>query len=205
MPKKKQHRLSAGEQKFIEEYTQGTRLSTALSRAGIESTNAISTLAKLKRNPAFAKAFETQQQNVDAEKQLTGERVLEELAAIGFADIADYYDEQGNMRPLDEIPPRARRAIVGLKIRSLGTGENQREVMEYELADKLTALDKLGKNQKLFNDREPQTLDITITQRSDDELVNRLIELTRKAGIVADQRRVGASASDATFVDVLPR
>ena len=74
---------------------------------------------------------------------ITGPRVLRELAAIGFADIGDFAEivREGNgvelrIRPSEEIPRRARAAMAGVKQGTRG--------IEIKLADKLSALEKLG-------------------------------------------------------------
>ena len=78
-------------------------------------------------------------------------RVLRELAGIGFADILDYVavtpEGELALRPTEEIPPQARAAVVGIKQGPRG--------IEIKLADKLSALEKLGRHMGLFDRREP--------------------------------------------------
>ena len=88
---------------------------------------------------------------------ITGPRVLRELAAIGFADILDYAEivREGDgvelrIRPTEEIPRRARSAVAGIKQGTRG--------VEIKLADKLSALEKLGRHLGLFEKR-PETED----------------------------------------------
>ena len=202
-PKAKSKPLTASEKLFIEEYASGARLSSALARAGLNTAHSLTVLSQLRQNPAFVKAFEARQEVHAYERVLTDARILDELAAAGFADIADYYHDDGTIKTLDEIPYAARRAIVGVRVRSVGAGDSAREVIEYELADKMVALDKLGRHKKLFADNEPRNIGITINQRSDDELVARLMELTRKAGLTIDQPQQ-QQITDAQYEQVSP-
>ena len=39
------------------------------------------------------------------------DRIITELASIGFSDIADFYDESGKLKNIHDIPPHARAAI----------------------------------------------------------------------------------------------
>lgn len=45
----------------------------------------------------------------------TARRVLEEIAAVAFLDVAELYKADGTLKPLNEMPEHARRAIAGLK------------------------------------------------------------------------------------------
>ena len=50
---------------------------------------------------------------------LTPDRVLEELIYVGMGDIAELFDDGGNLRPIHEIPAHARRMIAGLDVRNM--------------------------------------------------------------------------------------
>ena len=76
---------------------------------------------------------------------MSPEQVLLELAAIGFADLADYVTIEGGKTQLADLAsmaPAARRAIVAVKCGAGG--------VEVKLADKLRALELMGKNLGLF-------------------------------------------------------
>lgn len=80
-----------------------------------------------------------------ARRAVAPEQVLLELARIGFADVADYVTvEQGKLQvtDLERMDPAARRAIVAVKSGNSG--------VEVKLADKLKALELMGKNLGLF-------------------------------------------------------
>jgi hypothetical protein len=80
--------------------------------------------------------------------QLTADDVLEELACLGRSDIGEVLDFTGDdpqLRPVNQIPERARRAIASVKVRRYweGHGDDARqvEVTEFKMWDKLSALE----------------------------------------------------------------
>lgn len=87
---------------------------------------------------------------------ISADRVLEELAMLGFSDVTELLTVDGDLRPLGDIDPTLRKAIAGFKVVSKkkpGDGPAKYEyVTEVKLWDKLSALDKLGKNLKLWAD-----------------------------------------------------
>lgn len=197
-------RLSPLELRVIEEYAGGTRLSSVLARVGLDASDPVKTLAKLCENTQFKNLLDRRKEMAEKEETISESKALREMASIAFFDIADYYDDQGNVKPLSEIPPHARRAIVGVSKKALGAGDNMSIATQFDLADKLSALDKIGRNLKLFTDRVERTEDVTITYRTDDALVARFLELVGKAGIGTGQRRVEAPPGDEKIIDVLP-
>jgi len=73
--------------------------------------------------------------------------VVERLAAIGFRDVAGFFDEDGRPRPLDEVPEALRASIEGLDVETLKErgpgGRTLGEVTKYKLAKPTVALDML--------------------------------------------------------------
>lgn len=203
--------LQPSERRFIEEYASGFRLSSALSRAGLaRGDSSRLTLSALKENPAFARALAIRQEEAAQERVITEERVIDELASIAFADIIDYYDSEGRLRNLEDIPPHARRAIIGLNThrekRKDDDGNDYYEVKVdgFQLADKLNALDRLGKKLKMFGEHTEIDHNVSVTFRPTDQLISRFVELVRKAGVGDSQPRIETAGVGQQIVDVLP-
>jgi phage terminase small subunit len=197
--------LTGQERRLIEELSSGASVATAARRANFNLESAAGLLADLSKNPAFKKALDVAKENAASEFIINEGTVMNELASIAFADIIDFYDEKGNLRPLHEIPPHARRAIVGITNKMLGSGEDAEMVTEYKLADKLTALDKLGKKLKLFSDQGGDTnVNLNISYRPTDQLVARFLELVGKARAVGASPGIEAPRINQQIVDVLP-
>ncbi len=132
---------------FVEVYLQTLDCAEAARQAGFVGTSPASQKAiggNLLRVPHIATMIEQQYKAIIAKTGATPERVWQEIAAVAFLDPAVFYDEDGNVKPMDEIPEQARRAITGMKVKTGTIGEDG-EFTERELkhASKDAALAKL--------------------------------------------------------------
>ena len=84
--------------------------------------------------------------------EITQDRVLEELAAIGFAKGTDYAQIQSNghvsLTPTEVLTEGQKAAVLGVRETQYG--------VEIKLADKVRALELLGKHLGLFAGRVPE-------------------------------------------------
>ena len=93
--------------------------------------------------------------------ELSAERVLMELMRVAFSDVGDVLDFSGDeprMKPANQIPARARKAISSIKVKRYlidGEGDVDREVeiTEYKFWDKPAALEKLAKHLGMLTER----------------------------------------------------
>ena len=84
-----------------------------------------------------------------AKVKISPERVLQELAAIGFAEATDFLYVQDNelfIRPTEELSKKNRAAIASVEKTSNG--------IRVKLYDKMKALELLGKLLKMFDDQD---------------------------------------------------
>jgi phage terminase small subunit len=79
--------------------------------------------------------------------EITGDKILEELAKVAFSDITEYLRDDGTMTNEDfaRLTEAQRACISSFKRNPDGS-------YEIKLYDKLAALTKLGQNKKLFTD-----------------------------------------------------
>ncbi len=117
---------------------------------------------KLLAIPEVKAAIEERKQQAIVRAGVRQVRVLEELAAIAFSDVAELFDEQGNLRNLKEIRPAARAAIQAIDCEELlvGKGEQRRPfavVRKLRTHSKVEALKLLGQYLKLFVERHEHT------------------------------------------------
>lgn len=73
------------------------------------------------------------------------ETVLNALRAIKEFDLRDLYDSEMRIKPMDQWPADARYAVSSLKPTENG--------IELKMADRLKAIELVGKNKAMFNDR----------------------------------------------------
>jgi len=124
-----------------------------------------------------------------AKLDIQQQHIIKELALLGFSDIGDFINCDGNsmsIKNIDDIGEQ-RRAIKKLKIIPCGDGER----IEIELHDKIRPLENLGKNVGMFRDTILQPLDEAQKIESDKGYNARIKELRQKA--------IGDSATDAEF------
>lgn len=101
---------------------------------------------------------------------ITGERILEELAKLAFLDTTELYDSDGNPKPLNEVSPDARAAIEGIDIEELyqhfggGNSKSIGKIKRYKIAGKLKALELLGKYRKLFTEKIEHSGEIRLAE-----------------------------------------
>lgn len=82
-------------------------------------------------------------------------RVLEEYGHIAFLDLAEAFDEHGNLLPIREMPEGVRRAIAGIEYEDIwdGSGKDRKKVgrlAKIKCADKIAALTNIGRYLGLF-------------------------------------------------------
>lgn len=99
-------------------------------------------------------------------QEISIERLAKEAASIAFFDIADIFDDEGNVRPLSEIPVHARQAIADLNVNSSYaindiTGESQleKQSVNVKLQSKMEAIKFLGS----FLGMNKQVVDYNVT------------------------------------------
>ena len=139
--------LTDKQKRFVAEYLVDLNATKAAQRAGYKDANiGRQLIAKNNVSEAIRKAMAKREKRTE----ITQDRVLEELAAIGFARGTDYakIDQSGRVRlePTDSLTAEQKAAVLGIK-------ETQNGV-EIKLADKVRALELLGKHLGMFEKQE---------------------------------------------------
>lgn len=111
--------------------------------------------ALLKKVKVASRVSELQAEYIKA-NELSPEKVLKEWGKIGFADLREVVDDNGNLLPVKEWPDNVAGAVQSIKVRQEfeGDGDNRRPVdlIEVKLWPKTAALDALSKNLGLFKE-----------------------------------------------------
>lgn len=130
-------RLTAAQARFCESYWRCRNASLAYREAYSAERCAAATIhrkaAALMKNGKVRARISELQAIADEEFRFAAHRVVEELAAIAFADPADFFGHDGQLRPPAEMPRAVRAAISSLHVRGSGT-------VEIKMSDKLRAL-----------------------------------------------------------------
>ncbi len=158
--------LTPKQQRFVEEYLVDLNATAAAERAGYRQPNKQG--PRLLVNVGIAAAITAAQTRQQQRTNITADKVLHEYARVAFSDLGDVLDFSGDeprLRPANEIPEDARRAVASVKVRRYteGSGDDAREVeiTEFRLWPKLEALEKLAARFLPPAPQPTQKLDIT--------------------------------------------
>ena len=158
-------KLTAKQQRFVDEYLIDLNATQAAIRAGYSEKTAFSIGTENLRKPLIQKAIQQRKQAREQRTEIT--RVIQELAAIGFARATDYAKivPGGGVDfvSTDELTESQKAAVVSIKETQNGT--------EIRLADKLKALELIGKHLGMF-DRNTNGID----QEIEDDPLTKSIE-----------------------------
>jgi phage terminase small subunit len=111
--------------------------------------------------------------------EITGDRVLSEIAKLAFYDPRGFFDDDMRLKPISELDPDHAAIIAGIETLHKTVGEEkdgQVVLTKIKLPDKGSNLERLGKYLKLFVDRVEHTGQdggpIKTQELSDAELLN---------------------------------
>lgn len=93
--------------------------------------------------------------------EVTVERIMSELAKIGFSDIRKLFDENGNLKRVEDIDDAAAAALSSIDVVNRkvpgGDGNEVESVVKLKFWDKQAALVNMGKHLGMFVDRVEHT------------------------------------------------
>lgn len=119
----------------------------AAIRAGYSRKTATQTACRLLTNVNVSDEIAKRQVKLQNKLEITQEKVLEELAAIAFANGTDFVTVTAtgllDIKPTSKVPREKLPAIAGIKYNQLG--------IEIKLHDKVRALELLGKHLGTFD------------------------------------------------------
>lgn len=113
---------------------------------------------RLLRNVKVA-AYTRERMNERAQRtEITQDRVLQELAKLGFFDVRKLFCGDGKPIEVTDLDDETAACIAGLDVMDVceGNGEDKEftgYVKKYKLADKLKALELLGRHLGMWNDK----------------------------------------------------
>ena len=143
--------LSHRQRLFVAAYLgNGFNASRAARAAGYSESTAAHQSTRLARNPKLARIVAQQAQKEMARREITAERVLEEMAKLAFFDPRRIFDANGNLLPPSQMGEDEAAAIAGLDLRQMQDGSEMKKI---KLADKLKSLEVLGRYLRLFTER----------------------------------------------------
>lgn len=165
--------LTAMQRRFVAEYLIDMNATQAATRAGYKQgkQHGHDTLNK----PWVRELVDAELAKRAASCGVTAKRVLDELAAIAFADLRQLFDDAGNLKPVNELAETIARAISGIDVTRSRTwsrknGESVSEhIHKVRSWDKPRALELLAKHLGMLKDSVEHSGEITLPTRMVDE------------------------------------
>lgn len=172
--------LNAKRTRFVAEYLKDLNGTQAAIRAGYSEKTAYSQADRLLNYAEVRSEIERRQAKLAEKHGITVDRIIEELAKIGLANMGDYTRLAGSERVIDlsETTRDQLAAVSEMTVEdfTLGRGDDARDVrrVKVKLADKRAALVDLGKHLGMFREK----IDLTVT----DDFAAQLIKARERAG-----------------------
>lgn len=144
---------------FVAEYLIDLNATQAAIRAGYSERTAGSVGAENLTKPEIAAALAEAQQKRAERTEITQDRVLEEYAKLAFLDPRRFYDAEGRLIDIPDLPADVAAAISGMDIAVEKAGADESgnpvfaQVRKIKLADKKGALDSVARHLGMFNDK----------------------------------------------------
>ena len=153
--------MNAREKRFCEEYLIDLNAAAAARRAGYKGSTAAGAAKWINPTNPEKPLLRAHIDDLAAERSkrtgISADRVLRELARVGFADLTDAVDaETGMLRPNASEDDRA--AIASIRVKR----GDMFDEYEVRAADKLRALELIGKHLGMF--RESVSLTVEVPQ-----------------------------------------
>lgn len=170
--------LTPREQRFVAEYLIDLNSTQAAIRAGYAAKNADVQGPRLLGRVGIQQAIEAGKAKQLKKVDLKAERVLEELALIGFSRVGTLIKD-GKLLPADQWPEEMQGVVSSVETvrRNMTSGDGAtEEVIKLRLWDKVKALDTLAKHFGLV--RETHDINVTIDVG---ERIRKAIEREREA------------------------
>lgn len=171
---------------FCQEYLKDLNGTQAAVRAGYAENSANEQASRLLANANISERVQMLMQSRAKRIEIDSDMILKELLLLAKTDLSNAYDENGNLKNVQDMPEEVRRAISGIKVfeEFEGFGKDRvkiGEVRELKFWDKPRALELLGKHLKLFTEvvkiEGKIEQSVTITRIDIDERIKQIKEI----------------------------
>lgn len=152
--------------RFVAEYLKDLNATQAAMRAGYRARTARQQGARLLTKADIQQAVQASQHKRLEKLEITSDRVLAEVARIGFSDIRAWFDDKGNLRPVHELSADVAAALGSVEVHREKTrssdGNEQTVTIEECLVkvkawDKMRALELLAKHLGIVKEQHEHT------------------------------------------------
>jgi len=155
-------RLTDKQQRFVEEYLIDLNATQAAIRAGYSKKTADRIGPELLGKTCVSEAIQEAKKKRSVRTEITQDRILAEYAKVAFFDVRKMFDKDGKPLDIQNLDDDTAAALIGLDVQdvyedSVDGKKFMGYVKKYKMADKLKALEALGRHIGLFEKQENQT------------------------------------------------
>lgn len=147
--------LPPKQQVFVTEYlANGFNATQAAVTAGYSARNADTQGSRLLANAKIAAIIAERTNKALKKREITAERVLDEIAKMAFFDPRRLFRADGSLIPIVDLDDETAASIAGMDVRELYEDKCPiGQLKKIKIADKGMSLERLGRYLKLFTDK----------------------------------------------------
>ncbi|MSQ98316.1 MAG: terminase small subunit [Xanthomonadales bacterium] len=176
-------KLTPKQRTFCEEYLVDLNATQAAIRAGYSKKTAKETGCENLSKPNIQDAIRTAMDERSLRTRITVDRVLAEIAKIGFSDIREIFTADDKLRSIADLPDDIAAAVQSIEVAVRPTGladddgfKDGELVYKIKLSDKLKGLELLGKHLGMFNSKVGPRRAVTLYLNYGSDKTAKLIE-----------------------------
>lgn len=163
--------LTPKQARFVQEYLVDLNASKAALRAGYSAKTAPSTGHENLQKPEIQAAISEAQAKRAKRTEITQDRVLQELAKLGFSDIRNIFGPDGELKSPADMDDNVSASVASIEVvlRAVpGSNGEVEKVAKIKSWDKLGALTQLGRHLGMFTDKTETKGTFTFTVDPED-------------------------------------
>lgn len=167
--------LTPKQKRFVAEYLLDLNATAAARRAGYSAKTADRIGPELLGKTCVSEAIQQAIREREERTEITQDMVLRETAKLAFFDIRKIFDKDGKPLDISKLDADTAAALVGLDVQDVADndGDYVGFVKKYKMADKLKALELLGKHLGTWEPKDDGPKD----ESEEDDLSRSLREL----------------------------
>lgn len=165
--------LTKKQRLFVEEYLIDLNATQAAIRAGYSTDTAKVIGCENLTKPNIRTHIDKAMAERSKRTGVNADRVIMELAKIAFVNAANVIDTE-NATLKEDATPEDTAAIQSVKVKTIPTKDGEGVEREIKMADKIKALELLGKHQGMFKDRLELSGGLDSEKSKLDELIRQM-------------------------------
>ena len=142
----------------MQEYLVDLNATAAAIRAGYSRKTANRIASENLSKPDIQTAIQEAKQARSQRTEITQDMVIQELAKLGFFDIRKLFDKDGKPLDISKLDDDTAAALVGLDVQDVSDSDGNYVgfIKKYKMADKIKALELLGKHLGAWEPQDKQ-------------------------------------------------